>query len=84
MALGQKHAAPFIEDAATALADEGVHAVQMELACRAYMPEPLGPVTEATWPTPYDPDYAAPMRNALAGLFQSLIAWARSPEGSTR
>jgi formiminoglutamase len=64
--------------------EAGVHAVQMELACRAYMPEPIGPVTEATWPAPYDPDYAAPMRTALSGLFQSLIAWARSPEGSIR
>ncbi len=64
--------------------DEGVHAVQMELACRGYMPEPAGPVAEKTWPSPYDPDYAAPMRTALTGLLQSLIAWARSPEGSTR
>jgi formiminoglutamase len=64
--------------------EAGVHAVQMELACRGYMREPIGPVTEATWPTPYDPDYAAPMRTALSALFQSLIAWARSPEGSTR
>ena len=57
--------------------EAGVHAVQMELACRGYMPEPLGPVTEATWPTPYDPDYAAPMRMALTGLLEGLIAWAR-------
>ena len=31
---------------------EGVHVVQMELACRGYMQEPVGPVTEATWPPP--------------------------------
>lgn len=64
--------------------DEGVHAVQMELACRGYMPEPAGPVTEQTWPAPYDEGYAAPMRAALSGLLRSLIDWARSPEGTTR
>ena len=60
---------------------EGVHAVQMELACRGYMREPLGPVTPETWPTPYDPASAAPMREALIRLFHGLTAWAtqRSP-----
>ena len=32
---------------------DGVHAVQMELGCRAYMGEPDGAVSEADWPTPY-------------------------------
>ena len=31
----------------------GVHAVQMELACRGYMREPVGPVGEHNWPVPY-------------------------------
>ncbi len=56
---------------------EGVHAVQMELACRGYMPEPVGPVSPETWPAPYDPEYAAPMRRTLMGLFERLVAWAR-------
>ncbi len=63
---------------------EGVHAVQMELACRGYMNEPVGPVTPETWPTPYDPAYAAPMQAALKNLFLALVAWARSSEGSIR
>jgi N-formylglutamate deformylase len=63
---------------------EGVHAVQMELACRGYLREPIGLVAPETWPVPYDPDHAAPMRAALTALFQSLVDWARSPEGSTR
>ena len=56
--------------------ESGVHAVQMELACRGYIPEPVGPVTPEIWPVAYDPDYAAPMREALTGLFRSLIEWA--------
>jgi N-formylglutamate deformylase len=45
--------------------ETGVHAVQMELACRTYMPESPGPVDEQQWPTAYDPVYAAPARATL-------------------
>src|SRR5215212_4725837 len=38
---------------------EGVHAIQMELACRGYMREPEGPVRPRSWPTSYDSAYAA-------------------------
>ena len=48
--------------ATTASPTSGVHAVQMELACRGYMREPAGPVEPDNWPAAYDPDYAAPMR----------------------
>ena len=41
--------------ATTAQPGSGVHAVQMELACRGYMREPVGPVDESNWPVPYDP-----------------------------
>ena len=58
--------------------ETGVHAVQMELACRAYMPEPLGPVDEASWPTPYDPAFAAPCRAALIQIFEACLAFVRS------
>lgn len=51
--------------------DEGVHAVQMELGCRTYMHEPLGPVDETLWPTAYDPDYAAPARAALIKILET-------------
>ena len=57
--------------------ERGVHAVQMELACRAYMNEPPGPLTAETWPTPYDPGYATPMTDALTRLFRAMLAWAR-------
>ncbi|MBF9196865.1 N-formylglutamate deformylase [Microvirga sp. BT290] len=58
--------------------EAGVHAVQMELACRGYMREPLGPVAEGEWPTAYDEAYAAPMRSALTLILQTCFAFAQS------
>lgn len=57
---------------------EGVHAVQMELACRAYMSEPLGFVADDAWPTPYDPAYAAPVRATLTQILEACLAFARA------
>jgi formiminoglutamase len=57
---------------------ESVHAVQMELACRSYMHEPLGPVTEATWPSPYDERKAAAMRATLTEILKTCIHFAKS------
>jgi len=57
----------------------GVHALQMELACRAYMREPLGPVSPADWPTPYDPGYSARTRATLQALLNAALGWARQP-----
>jgi N-formylglutamate deformylase len=56
----------------------GIHAVQMELACRGYMKEPPGPVAEGEWPSVYDEDYAAPMRTALTLILQTCLTFARS------
>lgn len=58
--------------------ETGVHAVQMELACRGYMKEPLGPVSEGDWPSAYDEDYAAPMRAALTLILQTCLTFAQS------
>ena len=58
--------------------EAGVHAIQMELACRAYLDEPLGPVSEQNWPTPYDPAYAAPVRATLRAILDSCLDFARS------
>ena len=49
----------------------GVHAVQMELACRGYMEERDGPE-----PAPYDPLRAAPIRAVLATILAELADWA--------
>jgi formiminoglutamase len=57
---------------------EGVHAVQMELACRSYMRETLGPVNEPGWPTPYDEAYAAPMRDLLQNILRTCIRFAEA------
>jgi formiminoglutamase len=56
---------------------QGVHAIQMELACRGYMDEP--PATPQTWPAPYRPEQAAPMRAVLTDVLSACIAFARTP-----
>lgn len=58
--------------------EAGVHAVQMELACRSYMIDPEAPISEANWPSPYDPAFAAPMRAALASILQACLDFATS------
>lgn len=57
--------------------DNGVHAVQMELACRGYMREAPGPVTDDQWPVPYDAAFAAPMRATLTRVLQACLEFAR-------
>lgn len=57
---------------------DGVHAVQMELACRGYMDEPAA-VTPDNWPPPYDAARAAPLRAVLVNLLDAVLAWARHP-----
>lgn len=57
----------------------GVHAVQMELACRGYMRETSGPVTEGQWPVPYDDTFAAPMRAALTQVLNACLSFAQTP-----
>lgn len=56
---------------------DGVHAVQMELSCRAYMREPSGPVAEGQWPTPFDAVYAAPVRTTLATILDACLQFAK-------
>jgi formiminoglutamase len=51
---------------------QGVHAIQMELACRGYMHEPESP-DETNWPTPYDAAYAAPIQKILKSILESFI-----------
>ena len=58
---------------------DGIHAVQMELACRGYMHEPIGPVSEGQWPTAYDPAYAAPIRAVLTKVLGAARDFAIAP-----
>lgn len=54
----------------------GVHAVQMELAIRGYLREPVGPVDETNWPPAYDAAFAAPMRDTLRRVLEACLAFA--------
>jgi len=55
---------------------DGVHAIQMELACRGYMREPLEAVVQGKWPTPYENEVAAPMRAVLTRVLEACIRFA--------
>ena len=57
---------------------DGVHAVQMELACRGYMRELPGPVGPATWPSPYDPIDASAAIATLVRVLEACLAFARN------
>jgi N-formylglutamate deformylase len=59
---------------------DSVHAVQMELACRGYMREPLGEVTPANWPVDYDEKFAAPMRVVLERILTACIEFATAAD----
>jgi len=54
---------------------DGVHAIQMELACRGYLDEPAEP-GPANWPPHYAPDRAAAMRTALTGVLKACLDFA--------
>ncbi|WP_370526396.1 N-formylglutamate deformylase [Caulobacter sp. RHG1] len=56
----------------------GVHALQMELACRGYMDDPATPPTEAAWPTPFHADRAEPLRLVLEDVLNACLTFARS------
>ena len=57
---------------------KGVHAIQMELACRGYLRESVGPVDETNWPPPFDDAYAAPMVAAISAILQACVRFAAS------
>ena len=53
---------------------EGVEALQLELACRAYMHEPARPAPD-NWPTPIDERRAAPTRATIRRAFEAMLEW---------
>ncbi|HEY0768485.1 MAG TPA: N-formylglutamate deformylase [Steroidobacteraceae bacterium] len=55
---------------------DGVHAVQMELACRGYLREPAGAVDESNWPCAWDEGFATPMRTVLERVLAACIEFA--------
>jgi formiminoglutamase len=55
---------------------EGIHAVQMELACRGYLSEPPAAPGEDNWPAPWDAAAAQPMEKVLTGVLQACLGFA--------
>ncbi len=52
---------------------EGVEALQLELACRAYMHEPERP-TPDNWPAPIDEKRATPMRATIKRVLEAILS----------
>jgi N-formylglutamate deformylase len=55
---------------------QGVHALQMELACRGYMAEESGTLDPGNWPPPYDEIRATNMRAVLRVILQACLTFA--------
>jgi len=54
----------------------GVHALQMELACRGYLREAVGPVGPDNWPPPWDADFARPLTGILRRVLEACLSFA--------
>jgi N-formylglutamate deformylase len=52
---------------------DGVEALQLELACRAYMREPERPGPE-NWPTPIDEERATPTRATIKRVLEAILS----------
>jgi formiminoglutamase len=61
--------------------EKGVHAVQIELAMRAYLDEPADP-TPANWPTAYAPARAAALRERLQAACTAMVNFAQTTGNS--
>jgi N-formylglutamate deformylase len=55
---------------------DGIHAVQMELAMRGYLYEPEDTLTEANWPAPLEDAHAATLRVALRDILDTCALFA--------
>lgn len=58
--------------------DDGIHAMQMELAMRGYLREPTQ-LNEQSWPVPLDDAHAARLRVALRDAFAECVRFATNP-----
>lgn len=57
--------------------EAGVHAIQMEIACRAYLDEPDAAPSAANWPPAFDPARAAPLRALLRDILAACVRFAQ-------
>lgn len=60
----------------------GVHALQMELACRGYLDEPAE-LTQDNWPPRYELARAEPLRTLLLRVLRACIDFADSSRGDS-
>jgi N-formylglutamate deformylase len=56
---------------------QGIHAVQMELACRGYLDEPSAAPCDGNWPPAWDAARAAAMQAVLGGVLEACLRFAR-------
>jgi formiminoglutamase len=54
----------------------GVHAIQMELACRGYVTEPRGRIDETNWPPQFGTAQARPMAESLHRVLRACFEFA--------
>jgi formiminoglutamase len=57
--------------------ETGVHAIQMEIAMRAYLDEPTGEPDEGNWPPVWNAARAAPLRADLARILAAALDFAK-------
>ncbi len=62
----------------------GVHAVQMELACRGYLAEPAAAPGADNWPAPWDAAAASAMQAVLMRVLQACLGFAAAGGGGAR
>ena len=59
--------------------DDGIHAVQLELAMRAYLDEPAHDLREGRWPPPYEVERAKPLVTTLQRVVAKCLEFAKGP-----
>lgn len=57
--------------------EAGIHAIQMELACRGYLDEPETP-DESNWPPRFDSARAAPLAAELRTILTACLDWTQA------
>lgn len=60
----------------------GIHAIQMELACRGYMDDPAQAPEPSRWPSPYDLQRAEPLRATLQAILIACLTFTETPSPS--
>ena len=62
----------------------GVHAIQMEIAMRSYLSEPVGPPDQANWPPEYGQSAAGPLQRTLFSVFEACLAFGIDQNATAR